>query len=108
MNFFVVSPIGVTTPKSSILPPSILSDLQDLSLSASSTPAIQVCSYLFSFIQLPAFSALVSWGFFFFFFPGAGSECEIVDLFECEGDFLSHEKWLRESESECPGKEYVS
>ncbi|XP_060791705.1 AP-3 complex subunit beta-1 isoform X2 [Neoarius graeffei] len=41
------SPIGVTTPKSSILPPSILSDLQDLSLSASSTPAIQVTSPMF-------------------------------------------------------------
>ncbi|XP_060746354.1 AP-3 complex subunit beta-1 isoform X2 [Tachysurus vachellii] len=37
----------VTTPKSSILSPSLLSDLQGLSLSASSTPAIQVTSPMF-------------------------------------------------------------
>ncbi|KAB5549115.1 hypothetical protein PHYPO_G00063600 [Pangasianodon hypophthalmus] len=41
------SPTVVTTPKSSILSPSLLSDLQGLSLSASSTPAIQVTSPMF-------------------------------------------------------------
>ncbi|XP_046723919.1 AP-3 complex subunit beta-1 isoform X1 [Silurus meridionalis] len=41
------SPSVVTTPKSSILSPSVLSDLQGLSLSASSTPAIQVTSPMF-------------------------------------------------------------
>ncbi|TSK71986.1 AP-3 complex subunit beta-1 [Bagarius yarrelli] len=41
------SPTVVTTPKSSILSPSLLSDLQGLSLSASSTPAIQVSSPMF-------------------------------------------------------------
>lgn len=40
------SPAAVTTPKSSILSPSLLSDLQGLSL-ASSTPAIQVSSPVF-------------------------------------------------------------
>ncbi|XP_072517807.1 AP-3 complex subunit beta-1 isoform X2 [Salminus brasiliensis] len=40
------SPAAVTTPKSSILSPSLLSDLQGLSLS-SSTPAIQVSSPVF-------------------------------------------------------------
>ncbi|XP_027008700.2 AP-3 complex subunit beta-1 [Tachysurus fulvidraco] len=37
----------VTTPKSSILSPHLLSDLQGLSLSASSTPAIQMTSPMF-------------------------------------------------------------
>ncbi|KAG9266009.1 AP-3 complex subunit beta-1 isoform X2 [Astyanax mexicanus] len=41
------SPATVTTPKSSILSPSLLSDLQGLSLSSSSTPAIQVSSPVF-------------------------------------------------------------
>ncbi|KAK3555908.1 hypothetical protein QTP86_029779 [Hemibagrus guttatus] len=41
------SPTVVTKPKSSILSPHLLSDLQGLSLSASSTPAIQVTSPMF-------------------------------------------------------------
>ncbi|KAF5899737.1 AP-3 complex subunit beta-1 isoform X2, partial [Clarias magur] len=41
------SPTVVTTSKSSFLSPSLLSDLQGLSLSASSTPAIQVTSPVF-------------------------------------------------------------
>lgn len=41
-----VSPTVVATPQSSILSPSLLSDLQGLSLSASSTPAIQVCVHI--------------------------------------------------------------
>ncbi|XP_017348123.2 AP-3 complex subunit beta-1 isoform X2 [Ictalurus punctatus] len=45
------SPTVVATPKSSILSPSLLSDLQGLSLSASSTPAIQVTSPMFVPVQ---------------------------------------------------------
>lgn len=58
--FFPVSPTVVATPKSSILSPSLLSDLQGLSLSASSTPAIQVCPYLFSFMHVHLYFLLFS------------------------------------------------